>query len=510
MSLSGFHIGIVLVFFVYGLAFFSMGIALSLEIGRSPLLAERGILRPLAIFGLLHGMHEWIEILLLQGVWLGLPFPPSLAGLRVAVLILSFIPLIMFGVRGLWPSIRPRMTPIIIILGALIYFLVLQEINHLLGANNTVARSDALARYLLAIPGSIMAALAMRSRARQVRCENRLRLANCFFWAAVGFAIYGVTQAFVSKTDFFPASLIDSDLFINTFGVPIQVFRAAMAVLVTVNLLQAIQVVEQEREQQLLTAQQARLEALERVQQELVEREDMRRELLRHTVIAQEEERTRIARELHDETAQLLTAFSLNLATLRSALPKKSSSEQLVGRLVDLSRQMSQGIYRLVHDLRPAQLDDLGLVPALQYLIDECKQRIGLSVTMEVSGERRRLDSLVETVIFRIAQEGLTNVGRHAQVSIASIHLEYSPGEVRFQVSDGGVGFDPNQILIPPHGWGLAGMWERVESVGGQMKIESQPGKGTLVKVTIPVKEPEPAEFEENVHGEKYPLDVGR
>jgi signal transduction histidine kinase len=306
------------------------------------------------------------------------------------------------------------------------------------------------------------------------------------FWCAAGFIVYGLSQVFVTPAAIFPASTINSAVFSSAFGFPIQVVRAGMALLITVNLLIAIKTIEDEREAQLTTAKQARLEALERVQQELEAREVMRRELLRHTVIAQEEERSRIARELHDEAAQLLAAFSLNLATLQLSLPKKSETNALAGRLQEQSKQLSQGIYRLVHDLRPAQLDDLGLLPALQYLADEEFQRMGLKADLCAEGPRQRLDPIIETVIFRVAQEALTNVGRHAQVCQALLRIVYAPKEIVLQVRDEGVGFDPSQELVPPHGWGLAGMRERVDAVHGSLQILSAPGQGTTIEVRIP------------------------
>jgi two-component system sensor histidine kinase UhpB len=259
-----------------------------------------------------------------------------------------------------------------------------------------------------------------------------------------------------------------------------------MAVLITLSLLRATQIVEKERQQQLLVAQQARLDALERIQDELTKREALRRELLRHTVRAQEEERTRIARELHDETSQVLTAFSLDLATLRTVVCDRSEVKNLVDRLQVLSKQMSQGLYRLVHDLRPAQLDDLGLIAALEYLKDESVSA-GLDVSMDIHGKARRLDSVVETVLFRVAQEALQNVVRHAQVRQARIVLVYQSQEITLKIEDSGVGFNPVQSFAPPRGWGLAGMRERVESVGGQLSIESRPGIGTIVEVAVPV-----------------------
>jgi two-component system sensor histidine kinase UhpB len=212
----------------------------------------------------------------------------------------------------------------------------------------------------------------------------------------------------------------------------------------------------------------------------------MRRELLRHTVRAQEEERGRIARELHDETSQVLTAFSLDLATLRTVVCDRAEIKNLVDRLQDLSKQMSQGLYRLVHDLRPAQLDDLGLVPALEYLKDDSVSS-GLDVVIDIHGKARRLDTVVETVLFRVAQEALHNIVRHAQVRQARILLVYQSQEVTLKVEDSGAGFNPVESFAPPRGWGLAGMRERVESIGGQLSIESEPGKGTIVEVAVPV-----------------------
>jgi two-component system sensor histidine kinase UhpB len=263
-------------------------------------------------------------------------------------------------------------------------------------------------------------------------------------------------------------------------------FRAAAAVLITINLLQAIQVVEKERQQQLESAQTARLEALQQIQRDLEEREVLRQELLRHTVIAQEEERARIARELHDETAQFLTALDLNLATLRSYITPNPKSMELISWIQDLTRDMSRGIYRLVRDLRPAQLDDLGLIPALQLLIDEQRAQTGLNIGLSISGQQSRLDHLVETVFFRIAQEALTNVARHARCQQAFVNLNFSEEGVSMRIQDNGIGLGTKLGDPPPNGWGLEGMRERAESVGGTLQVYSPPTGGTMVECYIP------------------------
>jgi signal transduction histidine kinase len=276
------------------------------------------------------------------------------------------------------------------------------------------------------------------------------------------------------------AGLISARVFQNWTGIPIQAVRTVITIVIAISMFRVTVFLERERQNIVEQARQIHLQVLE-------QKENMRRELLRHTVQTQEEERSRIARELHDEMAQTLTAFSLDLATLQQSIPRSSKTTQLLQRLHNLGKEMSQSIYRMVHDLRPAHLDDLGLIPALQYLFNEDFSSRNLAVIFETKGLPGRVDPLIETVIFRVAQEALTNAQRHAKCDSAFVTLEYGEGQISFKVQDFGVGFVPGEAFSPPRGWGLAGMRERVESVGGGLKIESEPGKGTLVQAIIPV-----------------------
>jgi signal transduction histidine kinase len=337
-------------------------------------------------------------------------------------------------------------------------------------------------RYLLAIPAAMLAAMALHAQARERRQSGQMQLGTSLSIASFGFGIYTLTHFFVHPIDMFPARYINEAAFLAFTGFPIQVIRTSMAILITYGLLRATHFMEEERRKQLFAAQQARLEALEK-------QEEIRRELLRHTVQTQEDERTRIARELHDETSQVLSAFTLELATLREHAKGRPQMKSTVDRLQELSRQMSDGLYILVRDLRPAQLDDLGLVPALQSMLDSDYRHMDMLVTFNVTGAQRRLDSLIETVLFRVAQEALTNVTRHAETDKANIRLDYAPDEVTLGVIDAGKGFDPNEPLHPPRGWGLEGMRERVASVGGQLNLYSAPGRGTTIEVVIPLNE---------------------
>jgi signal transduction histidine kinase len=224
-------------------------------------------------------------------------------------------------------------------------------------------------------------------------------------------------------------------------------------------------------------------------------------------VVAQEEERGRIARELHDETAQFLTALGLDLATLQKSLRRNPEGSRILERVQSLNQQMSRGIYRMVHDLRPAQLDDLGLVAALGYLADEARHG-GVEVTLKVEGSRQRLEPLVETVLFRIAQEALSNVARHAKCNRAEVVLCFETHQVTLRVCDEGVGFNPGESRVPPRGWGLEGMRERAESVEARFSIDSVLKGGTHVQVVVPFVEKGRNESEEGAY-EYDPVDVG-
>lgn len=480
-----------LIFFVYGLAFFGMGLTLTLESGRTPALAEARVLRPLAFFGFVHGTHEWLESYLLQASVAGTQLPEWLPWLKIFLLAVSYISLLLYGIRTFrnsGPRFWAGLLPGALLMG--VYWLTI-AISAIITYRAALIPwhdfLDGMLRYLLAVPSAFLAALALRFQLLQAPSRNRKQLARYLTWAAIGFGVYGLTHLVVHPLDMIPARYINTETFRLVLGFPVQIIRTIVAVVITLNLLWATQETEKERQQQFVAAQHERLEALERVREELAKKEALRRELLRHVVQAQEEERARIARELHDETAQTLAAFSLDLAAMQALVPEKPDCKRISSRLQAHCKEMSRGLYRLVHDLRPAQLDDLGLVPALQFLVDQDAKAKGMEVQLEVRGHVRRLDAITETVLFRVTQEALTNVVRHAGTKQARILLHYHRQEVLLAVTDFGAGFDPKQAFPPPRGWGIAGMRERVEAVGGQLTIESEPGKGTEVKVIVHV-----------------------
>ena len=205
---------------------------------------------------------------------------------------------------------------------------------------------------------------------------------------------------------------------------------------------------------------------------------------------AQEEERRRIARELHDETIQMLIVLSRRIEALISLDPRSEIAAQLRS-IQDLIRDMSGGMRRFVRDLRPPTLDDLGLVSAIRGVTGDVTKKDGIKAELAVSGEERRLAPEEELTLFRITQEALNNVRRHSGASRVLVQLEFHPGKVQVIVDDNGRGFDaPKRMddLVSTGRLGLVGIDERARTLGGTLAIHSEPGRGTKIIVDVPVQ----------------------
>ena len=203
----------------------------------------------------------------------------------------------------------------------------------------------------------------------------------------------------------------------------------------------------------------------------------------------QEEERKRISRELHDLVAQTLTAINFHLANLKkeSALNAKGLKKNIT-RTQKLVERSVDKVHRFARELRPAVLDDLGLIPALRSLVESLAQDSAIHVDMISSAEIENLDNDRRTVLYRIAQEALTNVARHARATCASVQLEGADTEVCLRITDDGRSFDVEQVLRGGKRkcMGLLGMRERTEMVGGTLSIESSPDQGTTITARVP------------------------
>lgn len=209
---------------------------------------------------------------------------------------------------------------------------------------------------------------------------------------------------------------------------------------------------------------------------------------------ALEEERRRIARELHDEAGQALTTLVITLEMIERSLPQEQAAvrERLRFARDNAVRTLDE-IRRIMLDLRPSVLDDLGLVPALRWYIKYKLQPLGLDVELEVTGLSARLPESLETVLFRSVQEAVTNVLKHAGATRVDIRVARGPRSIVAEVTDNGRGFDVAGLRgkgpSGPGGFGLVGMAERVSLVGGNLQVHSRPGGGSTVRVEVPVQQ---------------------
>lgn len=232
------------------------------------------------------------------------------------------------------------------------------------------------------------------------------------------------------------------------------------------------------REQALQSEERSRLEQLVR------ERTATLTELANHLQQVREDERGHLARELHDELGALLTAAKLDVARLKSKI--EMSNPEVADRVKHLTETLNSGIAlkrRIVEDLRPSSLANLGLSTALEILTSEFSQRIGVEV--DASLEAVELPDATELTIYRLVQESLTNIGKYAKASKIEVSVHNYPTYVAVQIQDNGEGFD--LASIRPNSHGLAGMRHRVEAAGGRLTINSAVGEGTTISAVIPI-----------------------
>ncbi len=485
-----FETHIIEIYFLNGLAFFSMGLAILLESVRPSRLDLARSINLLAGFGFLHSFQIWFEMLLLFRNPEVFKAPPEwLLILHLSWLVLSFLILVAFGARLIaGPDQANRMLMMMLTVIAiwgfgLLWVLVVRPVSQ-----DPFISADAYTRYALAIPGTVLTAWGLKMQYHRLQDEGITRYGGDITRAAIAIALYGVIgQLLTDPSGFFPAADFQTGILSRWFGLPIQVFRAVTATATAFFIIRSLRTFEIENQMHIEELRQARIAERQKL-------ETTRAELLHRTVKAQESERQRIAQELHDDTGQTLTALGLGLRGLSGGIHSHPQKALLQARQLEkLAVEGLENLQRLVTGLRPPQLDDLGLSSALRWLSKDIHQLNDIQIITSFKGDDKHLSPDQKSVFFRIAQEALTNAVRHSQATSISITLDFSANETILTVKDNGCGFDINQLLDPDcenHCWGLLGMQERAVLIGADLKIISNPGQGTSVELRL-IKEPD-------------------
>jgi len=270
---------------------------------------------------------------------------------------------------------------------------------------------------------------------------------------------------------------IEQSLMLSRIGIATVTAIGLLAFYMYLRQTQAVQTVNL-REQEVLERERDRLEGLVR------DRTATLSELANHLQEVREEERGHLARELHDELGALLTAAKLDVARLKSKID--ATAPDIAERLKHLTETLNSGIAlkrRIIEDLRPSSLSNLGLTAALEILTREYAERAGIEV--ETSLEAVQLPDAAQLTVYRMVQEALTNIGKYAKASKVLVSVHGYPTHVSVQVRDDGVGFDPGTVRPTSHG--LAGMRHRVEAAGGRLTLTSRPGNGTVLSAVLPL-----------------------
>jgi signal transduction histidine kinase len=224
------------------------------------------------------------------------------------------------------------------------------------------------------------------------------------------------------------------------------------------------------------------------VSEKLRHKEEIQEQLLGKVIRAQEEERKRVARELHDEVGQALTIIMMDLAQTRDILPNEATeARKRVSQSRSVAERTLTDLRKLIYELRPEVLDQLGLVAALRSYIKSRLQTEDIKVQLNLNDMQNQLTLEVETILFRVVQEAINNILRHSRATIVEIEMEIEDSMVIATVKDNGIGFNVEAKLTNIESFGLLGIRERVAIVGGGLSIESKAGYGSCLKVSIPL-----------------------
>ncbi len=477
----------ILIYFFYGLAFFSMGLLVAFEGGRSSDTRLRRGLRPLAAFGLIHAIYEWIEMFDKLAPSIGISLEtPIMLGIRLSILAFSFLSLCAFGSYLLARDEFAFRMALLAPLGLVtIWIFGLFNIRNTYPLDDIWLLANVWSRYSLAIPASLIASAGLIYQQRAFRQSGLISFGQDALWAAVAFGWYGVVgQLFGIKTTLLLSPYFNEASFLEIFGIPIQLFRAIAAITASLFVIRFLRAFQVEMDNHIAALQAAQLK-------ESQEREARRGELFRQVVAAQEAERQRIARDLHDETGQALTAIGLGLRGLSNTI-RRGDVEQATHTLRNLESMSANSLtelQRLIADLRPSHIDDLGLPAALRWYAGVIQERSGLEIKVETNGPEQDVDSSIKIALFRIAQETLNNIIKHANARQVSIQLSFEMKGIRLCVRDDGRGFNPKEDVRNTKGrlpLGLIGMQERAALLNGTCVISSVPGHGAQIEVKVP------------------------
>lgn len=455
-----FDLNQIIILFVYGQVFFVLGLAIIWQSRRHSRLDLARSLGWLGIFGLTHGLHEWGDIFIpIQAEYLSQAWIETLLLLQVCLLAFSFAFLFQFGVEALrpfYPRLRwIQVVPAGLLIVWIIAFLWTSQVLRW-DASQVVIYANVWARYLLAFPGALVAALGFRQQTRQrIQLQEFSHIARTFQIAGLALMAYAVFGGlFVPPAPFFPANVVNVETVVNLSGIPPQILRSLVGLVLVIAVVRGLEIFEVEVDR--------RIEEMEQRQIVLTERE-------------------RISRELHDGAIQTVYTAGLMAESIRNKMddsPLAARLDRVISALHYAIRDLRQFIVELEPDT-PGQslaegLRQLAEDPNLQSLID-----VNLSITCDGSAP---FSPARAAHVLAIANEALSNVVRHANARHVWVTAERRNGELELTIADDGVGFSAEA----KSGFGLRNMRDRARLLGGALRFERSSKQGSQVVLSVP------------------------
>ena len=453
-----FDINYELIIFAYGLVFFVLGLAIALQSRQRSRLRLAQSLGWLSIFGITHGLHEWGHLFIpIQASYMNHAGTAVLQAFQTLLLGISFVALFAFGTdlyRTQWPWLR-YLPPLVMLLW--LFWLIFSSLFGALGVGLWQQYASIGARYFMAFPAALLAAFGIRRVSRrQIRplelshIDTMLRLAS---FAFIGYAIFA--GLIVPFADFLPARWLNQSLLVESVGVPVEVFRSLIGLLLVITMIRAMEVFDVEVDRMIEQMQAAQTLAAER---------------------------ERLGRELHDGAIQMVYSAGLIVESARA----KVEDGTLVGDRLD---NALSAIDQAIGSLR-ATMVELRSQPDTTTLVDGLQQQAGdprLTTLLDVSFTNdlpaATFDRTQTRHILAISAEALSNVVRHAQATQAIMSASSENGRFVLLIKDNGVGYDPQANGAS---YGVRNMRDRARLLGGELQIEPLPGGGTAVKLSMP------------------------
>lgn len=477
----------VIVYFVYGQVFFTLGIIIAFTSHRNSRLPLARHLKWLAAFGLVHGLTEWSHIFIpIQATYVSAETVTLLRDLHTLSLAVSFYLLFQFGILVAFPASSRRPWLYCCSVALPLAWLASGPVFYALGtqtsllAGHLVPQTEVSTRVILGLTGGIMAAFGMFRQARSLGETGGPQIARYLYWTAIYMALYAFAAGLVLPTSVASVSELAGILALTDVPVFIApVLRSLVGIGMTFSILRGLMIFELETEKALQEAERNRLRAAERAQ------------FLKRVITAQEDERKRVARELHDETGQKLSAVIMGLAAASDSFTRGvPGGREIIKDTRVVAVEALDGIRQLILGLRPSALDDLGLAPALRRIAEELSKVSAMRIKVKAGNLDGGLTPEVEIVLFRILQEAMNNAVRHSGGHRTEVRLSRNGPEVAAVVEDDGTGFNPAAVITSMEdgcGLGLIGMQERASLLGGEVRIDSAPGRGTRLHVRLPI-----------------------